>query len=315
MKAIAIHRFGGRDTLELTDLPIPDCGTGELRIRIKAAGVNPVDWKIREGLLKDRIPCQFPLVPGWDAAGVVDALGADVTRFKVGDEVFAYCRKPVIQHGTYAEFVVVPESFVALKPRTLTFTESAAIPLAGLTAYQSLFDAVKLTRGETVMVHAAAGGVGSYAVQLARDAGARVIGTAGAANYAFVMSLGAEEVIDYTQSDFRKTVRAAFPGGLDVVYDCVGGDLIEQSAEVLKPGGRLVSILDPARIQALVDRGIHAHYVFVTPNGTQLAKLAKLADEKKLLVHLAATFPLADAARAHELSESRHVRGKIVLTV
>jgi NADPH:quinone reductase-like Zn-dependent oxidoreductase len=174
MKAIAVREFGGRDKLERMDLPIPEVGKGEILVRVKAAGVNPVDWKIREGWLKDRFPYKFPLVPGWDAAGVVEKVDQGVTRFKPGDEIFTYCRKPVVQGGAYAEYIALSEDHMALKPENTSFTEAAGIPLASLTAYQALVDAAKVKAGERVLIHAAAGGVGGFGVQIARDRGAVV---------------------------------------------------------------------------------------------------------------------------------------------
>lgn len=315
MKAIAIQEFGGADKLQLVDLPAPEAGPGEIRIRIKAAGVNPVDSKIRRGLLRERLPHVLPLILGWDAAGVVDRAGAGVTQFRQGDEVYAYCRKPVVQGGTYAEYVVVPESSAAPKPANLSFEQAAAVPLAMLTAWQCLFDAVRLCAGETVLVHAAAGGVGGFAVQLARDAGAHVLGTASSVNHAYVRELGAEFIIDYTAEDFRSAVKRTHPEGIDVVYDCVGGDVLRASPDVLRAGGRLVSILEPDAVRQIAERGIDAHYVFVSPNGAQLKRIAGMFEAGRLRPPPCAVLPLKEAAHAHELIETRHTRGKIVLAV
>ncbi|MDH3557537.1 MAG: NADP-dependent oxidoreductase, partial [Deltaproteobacteria bacterium] len=178
MKTIAIKEFGGRDKLQFMDLPVPEIKPGEILVKVKAAGVNPVDWKIREGYIKDLFPYQFPIILGWDAAGIVEQAGPEVTRFKEGDEIFAYCRKPMVQGGAYAEYIVLEEEHAAIKPKNTSFEEAASIPLAALTAYQSLFDAAKLQSGETVLIHAAAGGVGGFGVQLARDHGAVVWATA-----------------------------------------------------------------------------------------------------------------------------------------
>jgi NADPH:quinone reductase-like Zn-dependent oxidoreductase len=290
MKAIAIEEYGGREKLKVMDVPKPVPQPGEVLIRIMAAGVNPVDCKIRQGYLKDRLPNRFPLIPGWDAAGV------------------AYCRKPVIQHGTYAEYVSVPETYVAAKPRNLSFEEAASIPLAALTAYQSLFDAAGLGRGQNVLIHAAAGGVGGFAVQLARDRGATIWATASRKNHEYVRGLGAHHVIDYTACDFREKAR-----NMDVVFDTVGGDVQIRSADCVKKGGVLVSILAYQDEAALKAKGIVTKYVFVTPNASQLAELAAMAEQGRLKTHLAAVFPLEEAAQAHEMIESRHTRGKIVL--
>lgn len=315
MKAVAIAEFGGRDKLQVMDLPAPEPGEGELLIRVKAAGVNPVDWKIREGLLRDRIPHRFPVILGWDAAGVVAAPGPGARRFLEGDDVYAYCRKPVVQGGAYAQYVAVPETSVARKPKNMSYEEAATVPLAALTAYQSLMDAAGLTSNDTVLIHAAAGGVGSFAVQLAKNAGCTVLGTAGTRNHDYLRSLGCDHPVDYTAADFRAAVRQLAPDGVDVVFDCVGGEVTARSAEVLKPGGRLVSICNPAAAETLKAAGIRAHYVFVAPNGEQLARLTRVIEGDCLATHIAGAMPLGKAARAHELIEGGHIRGKLVLTV
>ena len=316
MKAILFDHYGESGVLKLADISDPHAGPGEVRIRIRAAGVNPVDFKIRKGYLKERIPNQLPIIPGWDAAGVIDETGEGVTSVKAGDEVFAYCRKPVIQFGTYAEYVVVPETFVALKPARASFEEAASIPLAALTAWQSLFDAAGLRAGQTALIHAGAGGVGGFAIQLAKDAGARVIATGSAKNHAYIRSLGADEVIDYTAVDFRDGVRRWCPGGVDVAFDTVGGGEVQAAtADVVKPGGTLVSILAYEEEAALQRKGIHTRYVFVSPNCAQLRELAVRYDAGRLQTRLAGVFPLAQAARAHQQMETGHTAGKLVLTL
>jgi NADPH2:quinone reductase len=315
MKAIAIREFGGRDKLERMDLPVPEVGDGEILVRVKAAGVNPVDWKIREGWLKDLFPHRFPLVPGWDAAGIVERIGPGVTRFRVDDEIFAYCRKPVVQGGAYAEYIALTEEHMAFKPRNTTFTEAAGIPLTALTAYQALVDAARVKSGERVLIHAAAGGVGGFGIQIAKDRGALVWGTAGSRNGDYVRSLGAEQVIDYTRDDFRKVIRSAHPDGVDVVFDCVGGDVLRKSVEIVRKGGRLISIVDSLDEGSLGRADIHFQFVFVAPNSKELSELGQMVEQGRLQVHLEGVLPLEAAAKAHELSESRHTRGKIVLTV
>jgi NADPH2:quinone reductase len=315
MQAVAIENYGGRDRLKVVNLPRPEPAAGEILVRIRAAGVNPVDTKVREGLLKDRLPNIFPIILGWDAAGIVEAVGPEAGTFSKGAEVFAYCRKPIIQHGTYAEYVCIPESFAAPKPRTMSFVEASAIPLAGLTAYQSLHDVAGLGKGQTVLIHAAAGGVGGFAVQIAKNLGARVIGTASAANHDYVRGLGADEVIDYTKQDFRDAVRALYPDGVDVAFDTVGGDVQTRSADVIRKDGVLVSLLAYKNEADLQKLGIRTKYHFVTPNGDHLRVLAAWADNGKFRVHIAHALPLEQAARAHELIESRHTQGKIVLVV
>jgi NADPH2:quinone reductase len=315
MKAIAINEFGGRDILQLMDLPVPEIKPREILVKVKAAGINPVDWKIREGYIKDLFPYEFPIILGWDAAGVVEQAGEEVTRYKEGDEIFAYCRKPLVQGGAYAEYIVLQEEHAAIKPKNISFEEAASIPLAALTAYQSLFDAAKINPGETVLIHAAAGGVGGFGVQLARDHGAVVWGTASGRNTEYVQELGAARVVDYNQVDFRDSVRSEYPDGVDVVFDCVSGDVLAKSAEIVKQGGRLITIVDDPTGLARSD--IHKEFVFVAPNSTQLTELALMVEQGRLKTHLSQVFPfgLEEARRAHELSESGRARGKMVLVL
>jgi NADPH:quinone reductase-like Zn-dependent oxidoreductase len=308
VRAIGIHEFGGRDKLQLIELPEPKVPPDFVKIRIHAAGVNPVDWKIREGRSEPRFPVVFPVVPGWDAAGVVADVGPAVMEFEPGDEVYAYCRKHFLGEGTYAEFVSVPDAYVARKPESLSFEQAAGIPLASLTAYQALFLTAGLTAGERVLVSAAAGGVGSFAVQLALDAGAEVIGVASEANRDRVLELGAYEVIDRSR-DAVHAVLEIVPEGVDVVFDLYGD---ERLGDAVREGGRLVSIASPPSYR---ERGVIPSYVFVRPDGERLEELAALADDGRLVVDIAEVLPLEQAARAQELSEGGHVRGKLVLRV
>ena len=313
MKAIVISEFGNRSRLRFAEVPKPQPGEGEVLVRIKAAGVNPVDWKIREGLLDGFLPHQFPLIPGWDMAGVVEAVGHSARRFAKGDEVYGYCRRPVVQHGTYAEFIAVPESYLTLRPRNLSFEEAAAIPLAALTAYQSLFDAAGLKRGQSVLVVGASGGVGSFAVQLAAAAGACVFAVASRANHAYLRRLGAAKAFDYQQTGFGAAFRKAMPDGADVVFDCVGDDTFKMAQECVRKGGQLVSILEEMSEEDARQKGIGVHYVFVEPNVRELDHIRKLVEAGKVKVFLAGVHPLAQAAKAHEQMETGHTRGKIVL--
>jgi NADPH:quinone reductase len=315
MRAIALEEFGGPEKLKPMDVPEPHAGPGEVVVRVVAAGVNPVDWKIREGLLEKRFPHAFPVVPGWDVAGTVEEIGDGATRFRKGERVFAYARKPVVQWGTYAEFVSLPETSIALMPSKLLFEEAAAVPLAALTAYQSLFGPGGVGPGSVVLIHAGAGGVGHFAVQLAKNAGARVLATAGASNQEFILGLGAESAIDYTREDWSEAVDRLSPEGVDFVYDTIGGETQKLSFDVLKPGGHLVSIVTPPDAALAKKRGVNAGYVFVEPSASQLATLAELCDKGKLKPNVQRIFPLADAAEAQKLSEAGHVRGKLVLAL
>ncbi|MEU4774976.1 NADP-dependent oxidoreductase [Micromonospora sp. NPDC023644] len=308
MKAIAIDAYGPADLLTVRDLPDPPVGPDTVLVRVRAAGVNPVDWKVREGHLAGAIPGHFPLVPGWDAAGVVEAVGPAVTGFAVGDEVVGYVRRDHIQYGTYAELVPAPERALAGKPVQASWAEAGGLPLAGLTAYQALQSA-RTGAGDTVLVHGASGGVGHLAVQVARALGAdRVIGTAGAANHDFVRSLGAEPVA--YGDGLADRVRAVAPDGVDVVLDLFGGDALDVSAELIARPARLISTADPEHVTRL-----GGSYLFVKPSTVDLGALAGLVDAGRLTVHVARTFPLTQAADAQRLVEAGHVRGKVVLEV
>ena len=245
----------------------------------------------------------------------MEQAGEEVTRFTEGDEIFAYCRKPLVHGGAYSEYIVLEEEHAAIKPKNTSFEEAASIPLAALTAYQSLFDAAKLQSGETVLVHAAAGGVGGFGVQLAKDRGATVWGTASGHNREYIQDLGGDRVVDYPQVDFREAVRSEYPDGVDLVFDCVGGEVLQKSTDIIKKGGRLISIVDDP---AGLDRAdIHSDFVFVAPNSSQLAELAQMVEQGRLRTHLSQVFPfgLEEARRAHELSESGRTRGKMVLVL
>ncbi|WP_209648664.1 NADP-dependent oxidoreductase [Kibdelosporangium banguiense] len=306
MQAVVAHSFGGPDVLELTEIDRPEAGPGSVLVRVKAAGVNPVDWHVVAGHMNAFLKVGLPLVPGFDVAGVVEAVGQDVTEFSTGDEVFGYVRTDEVQYGTYAEFVVAPVHTLARRPTSLDWQQSAGLPLVGLTALQALVKA-GTGAGETVLVHAAAGGVGSAAVQIAVARGARVIGTASERNHEFLRSLGAEPV---TYGDgLAERVRALAPEGIDVAVDCVGGDAVAVSQELLKDHTRVVSIVD----MVAAKRG--GHHIFTQPVSSDLDELAALADAGKLSIHVDQALPLAKAAEAFVRSQAGRVRGKIVLDV
>jgi len=308
MKAVCIYSYGGPEVLVYEDAPRPHPDDGEVLIRVHAAGINPVDWKIREGHLKEMLHHTLPLVLGWDVSGVVEALGSGVTRLKVGDEVFS--RPDISRDGAYAEFIVIKESEVALKPRSVDHLHAAALPLAGLTGWQSLFDAGGLLAGQRVLIHAAAGGVGHVAVQLAKWKGAHVIGTAAARNHDFLRKLGVDQVIDYDTERFEEAMQP-----VDLVFDTMGGEIQQRSWKVLKRGGILVSVISPPSAEVAAAHGARQAFVFTQPNAAQLAEIAKLADAEKLKAIVETILPLSDATRGQELSERGHTRGKIVLRV
>ncbi len=310
MKAATYKEFGGADKIELTTLAIPELQEGEVLVQIKAAGVNPVDAAVREGYLKEHLPYTFPIIPGWDMAGVVVERGFSARRFEVGDGVYAYARRPVVQYGTFAEYIVIPESYLAAKPENLSFEEAAGIPLVGLTAYQSLFDAGKLQQGQTVLVLGGSGGVGSMAIQLAKAVGATVIGVASEENHAYMKELGADHTIDYKTQNVGTAAKAIAATGVDLIFDCVSGETLEQSLPALKPSGKLVSLLHHGEG---LDTSIDFEYVFVEPNASQLDKLRDYAEAGQLKVHVSDTYTLAQTAEALNQIETLHTKGKIVI--
>jgi len=304
MKAVRIHSFGGPEVLHYEDVPVPEPRPKELLIRIHAAGVNPVDWKIREGRFGQG---PLPQIMGSDFSGIVDSVGIDAGEFHAGDPVFGVIAE---DSGSYAEFAVAPVSRVARKPAALDDIQAAALPTAGLTAWQALFDSAQLKAGQTVLIHAAAGGVGGFAVQFAKWKGARIVGTASGESVEFVRQLGADEVIDYRTARFEDRVK-----DVDVVLDTIGGDTQERSWQVLKRGGTLVSIVQPPSLERAAARGMRAVFLLSKPRGDQLEQIAALVVAHKVKVHAATVLPLEKAREAQQMSQSGHTRGKIVLRV
>jgi NADPH:quinone reductase-like Zn-dependent oxidoreductase len=308
MRAIRQSRLGGPDVLELVDVPRPDPAPTEVLVRVAAAGVNPVDWKVR---LRGGFVGEPPFTIGWDVAGVVEAIGYGVTRFAAGDRVFGMPRFPR-EAAAYAEYVTSPSRQLARIPDGLSDVEAAALPLAGLTAWQALVETADVGRGTRVLVLAAAGGVGHLAVQIAKARGAYVIGTARASKHAFLRSLGADEMLDYTSDDVAERVRDA-----DVLLDLVGGEAAAASLGALRDGGVCVAVASGAglpQLQELAGERVRVAGLLVEPDRAGLEAIAGLVAEGMLRPHVAHTFPLAEAARAHELSESGRTQGKLVLT-
>lgn len=248
-------------------------------------------------------------------SGVVEARGHGARRFEAGDAVYAYCRRPVIQKGTYAEYISLPECYLSLKPKSLSFEKAAGVPLAGLTAYQAIFDRAQVKKGETVLVVGASGGVGSFAVQFAKIAGAKVFAVAGKSNHAYLKKLGAARTLDYQKEDFQKAFLAAVPKGADVVLAFAGGESLVKAYSCVRKKGRLVTIVEKGDENAARQKGFELLYHFVEPNAKELRQIRKWIDAKKVAVATAAVLPLEQAAKAHELIESAHTRGKIVLKV
>jgi NADPH:quinone reductase-like Zn-dependent oxidoreductase len=311
MRAIAVNGWGGREALELLDVEPPPVAPDGVLIRIRAASLNPVDYKVREGALAGAFPYHFPVILGWDAAGVVEKVGPAVTWFRPGDAVYGYCRRHELEYGTYAEFTTVPEGFLAHMPEGLSFEEAAALPLAALVTHQSL-ELLGLRGGEHLFLTGGAGGVGHIAIQLALARGARVIATASPENHDFLRELGAEP-LDYHDENVPKFVRELTDGGgADAAFDLFGGDGQEQAFASLRRGGRLVSIATPPEKREHFESG----YVFVRPSGYDLGEhITPLVNEGGLRPHIAATFPLQEAAAAQEQLEAGHVRGKLVLKI
>jgi NADPH:quinone reductase-like Zn-dependent oxidoreductase len=307
MKAIVIHSYGAPEVLKYEDVPRPEPKDDEILIRVMAAGVNPVDGYIRQGNLA-KVMGAFPLILGMDIAGLVEKTGAKTTKFKAGDPVYAY--SSFKEQGGYAQFAVVKENEGALKPRSITFEQAAAVPLAATTAWQALVDKGQLGSGQTVLIHGGSGGVGSFAVQIAKVRGARVIATASSANQELLKQLGADQAIDYTTTKFEDVVK-----DVDVVLVAVRGDTLARSYGVVKKGGILVSITgqpDPAELEK---HGIRGTSLMAHPDARVLEELATLIDAKKITPEVSQVFPLTDAAKAHEQIASQHTRGKIVLKV
>ena len=302
-RAVVVHEWGGPQVLKLEDLPRPVPKEDEVLIRVSAASINPLDWKIREGARRAQF--STPYYPGCDVAGTVEAVGAGVTSYQVGDAVYSMIGRT----GGYAEYAVAKADVVAPKPASLDFAHAGAVPLAALTAWQMLLENGNLKAGQRVLVHAAAGGVGGFAVQMARYLGAYVIGTASARNHEYLRGIGAQEVIDYSAVAFESVVR-----DIDLVVDLMAGDVQQRSWGVMKPGGTLVCALGPPDMARAKAAGMNAKAQSVRPDGAQLRQIGALIDAGTIKVEVAASFPLEKVAEAQRLSESGHVRGKIVLT-
>ena len=306
MRAVRAHEFGGPEQLVLEEIARPEPGPGEILVKNYAVGVLPVEWKIRQGLFKNYMPVRLPYLPGSAIAGVVEAVGPGVSEFEPGQAVFGRANK-----GAYAEYATALAENLALKPEGLGYDEAATISGSATPAWVALFDNGRLEAGQRVLIHAAAGGVGLFAVQFARLKGATVLATAGPDNLAFVRSLGAQEVIDYTAGPFEEMVAP-----VDLVIDIVGGDTLERSFKVVKPGGTLVSLLAPpdqARAAALGIRATDNRVEQPYPSRQLLQTIGDLMAGGKVRTHIGKIFPLEQAAQAHALSQTGHGRGRIIL--
>jgi NADPH:quinone reductase-like Zn-dependent oxidoreductase len=304
--------FGGIDKIQVGPLDLPAVGEGEVLLRVKAAGINPVDYIVREGHFQQVVPNAFPAVPGWDMAGIVEKRGHGASRFAEGDEVYGYVRRPVVQHGTFAERIVVPECYLALRPQKLSWESAGGLPLVGLTAYQSVITAGKLRAGEAVLILGASGGVGGTAIQLAKQVGATVIAVASAKNADHMKELGADFTIDYAAGPVADAVKKVVPEGVDLLFDAISGDTLTQSLGALKPTGRLISVLNDGKKLPL-PAGVHFAHVMAQPSVPDLDHLRELAEAGQLQVPIAATFSLAATKKAFEQIESKHTTGKVVI--
>jgi NADPH:quinone reductase-like Zn-dependent oxidoreductase len=308
MKAVVIHEYGGLEVLKYEDIPRPEPKGDELLIRVIAAGVNPVDGMIRAGMFAKEGNRAFPIILGGDIAGVVEKVGSKVTKFKAGDPLFAYVS--LDNSGGYAQYALVTEREAAPKPKSLTHVEAAAVPVVAMTAWQALVDTAKLSAGQTVLIHGGSGGVGSFAIQIAKARGAKVIATASTANQDFLKQLGADVAIDYAKQKFEDVAK-----DVDVVLDSIGRDTLARSYGVVKKGGIIVSLVARPKESELEKHGIRGITLNVEPNSEELAEIGKLIDDKKIKVIVSQTFPLSEAMKAQEQVATGHTRGKIVLKI
>ncbi len=308
MKAIVLHEYGSPEVLKYEDVPRPEPKEDQILVRVIAAGVNPVDGMIRSGMFAKDEKTVFPRTLGADIAGVVEKSGSKITKFKAGDAVYAYIS--LENEGGYAEYALAMENEASPKPKSLDYVEAAAVPVVALTAWQALIDTAKLKAGQTVLIHGGSGGVGTFAIQIAKARGAKVIATASAANQDLLKQLGADVAIDYTKTKFEDIAR-----DVDVVLDSVGKDTLARSYGVIKKGGFIVSLVARPDRAELAKRGIRGAALSVDPNSNELGEIGRLIDEKKIRVIVSQTFPLSEAKKAQEQVATGHTRGKIVLKV
>ncbi len=308
MKAIVFYEYGGPEVLKYEDVPRPKPKEDQILARVIAAGVNPVDGMIRSGMFAKDEKTAFPRILGADIAGVVEKTGSKITKFKAGDAVYAYIS--LDNEGGYAEYALATENEASPKPKSLDYVEAAAVPVVALTAWQALIDTAKLSAGETVLIHGGSGGVGTFAIQIAKGRGAKVIATASTANQDLLKQLGADVAIDYTKTKFEDIAK-----DVDGVLDSVGKDTLARSYGVMKKGGFIVSLVARLDQAELAKRGLRGASLSAEPNSNELAEIGNLIDEKKIRVIVSQTFPLSEARKAHEQVATGHTRGKIVLKV
>jgi NADPH:quinone reductase-like Zn-dependent oxidoreductase len=308
MKAIVVQKYGGPEVLKYEDAPRPEPKEDQILVRVIAAAVNPVDGMIRSGKFANYFHTTFPLIPGYDISGVVEKTGPKITKFKAGDPVYAYIG--LKEGGGYAEYAVATEKEAAPKPKSLTFGEAAAVPLAAETAWQALIDTAKQSAGQTVLIHGGSGGVGSFAIQIAKARGAKVIATASTPNQDLLKQLGADVAVDYTKTKFEDVAK-----DVDVVLDSVGKDTLSRSYGVVKKGGFIVSLVARPDQVELDKREIRGASLDVKPDADELAEITKFIEAKKIKPVVSQVLPLSEAAKAQEQAATGHTRGKIVLKV
>ena len=304
MKAIRIHQYGHSDQLKIEDIRTPEIQANQVLVNVHNVGVNPVDWKIREGLRKEKFPVDFPATVGQDFAGEIESVGSGVKDYKIGDIVYGFAS------GAYAEYVAASTKEIAHAPRTLDYIEAASLPTAGLTAWQALIDHAKLERGQRVLIHGAGGGVGSLACQIAVWKDAHVIGTCSASDREYLFGLGVDELIDYKKDDFEEHLQ-----DIDVVLDLIGGSTQEKSLHVMRHGGVIVTTVGGLDVKKLRAAGVKGIAMTMTRDGEGLAKIAKLVDDGHLTSRVSCVLDLEDAAQAQDFLEDGHPHGKVVLEV
>ncbi|SFK59613.1 NADPH:quinone reductase [Halobacillus dabanensis] len=310
MKAIVIEQYGNKDQLIEKEMKYPVPKENQVIVEMHATSINPIDWKLREGYLKEMLDFDFPIILGWDAAGVVTEVGAAVTNFSEGDRVFA--RPETTRFGTYAEYTAIDEHLLAHLPENISFEEAAAVPLAGLTARQCLVDFADIKAGDRVLIHAGSGGVGHYAIQIAKQKGAYVATTASGKNKEWVENLGVDRFINYKEEDFSEVI-----SDFDIVLDTIGGDVQEKSFKVLREGGRLPSIVQPPDEKLAEEHEVKAGFEWLEPSGEKLSSLAKMMEEGELTSVIGHQFDFTEKGlkEAHDLSETHHAKGKIVIKI
>lgn len=313
MKAAFFEEFGELDNIQIGEMNRPEPGEGEILLKVEAAGVNPVDAAVVRGMLKDAIPTEFPAIPGWDVGGTVVENGFSARRFKEGEKVYAYARRPMIQHGTFAEYIALPESYLSKCPKNISMEEAGGIPLVGLTAYQALFDAGNLKEDQTLLILGASGGVGTLAIQLAKSVGATVVGVASEKNHDYMKEIGADKTVDYSDGDVGKQVAELTGGSVDLIFHCSRGNSLSEcmDADIVSDDGKVVSITKSKPEEGW---NVTYEYVFVEPNSSQLNHMADLAVTGELKVPSIKTYSLDEASQALKDVETLHNRGKLVIT-